>query len=89
MSLHIIDNRLVRLTSKPWQICAPCISLPISSLELLETLMMIEKHGDLTSSFLLSGTILVPPLGVWEARLELLSYLTCSRGLSCDLSEMR
>jgi len=88
VSPHIIGNKQVRLLSKPWQICAPCLSLPALSLELLEIRVIIQKDGDPTSSFLLSGSILVPPLGVWEARLELLSYLTWSRGLSYDLLEV-
>lgn len=37
-----------------------------------------------TTSFLLSGSRSVPPLGVWEVRLELLSYFIWSRGWGCD-----
>lgn len=58
------------------------------SLESLETCMIIQKHGDTTSLFLLPGSVSVPPQGVWEARSGLLSYLTCGRGLNCDLLEM-
>lgn len=87
MCPHLIGNRLFRVMSRHKSVCVPCVFLPVLSLELIVTCMIIQ-HRDPSSSFLMVSNFLMSPLPVWETSLELLSYLTWSRGLSFDLLDM-